>query len=329
MSFSEYFDLLLCVAQQVDQEKDINADVALSVPVDQDIVIKKSPQVKFSDSNVCLPHLDDVDLPHLDNVGSSVSQVVSLWILLKGEQSQGEHTPHLDALMSTSMEKSQVKHGIGSVVPMDTSSPAQFKGELPSDQAKTIEIPTQFPDLQLFKFQSVFVKFDDSQFTCKGSKMWTLVKIIGVNKFILLVILDHGEKLVCFPFDRGKLDCYLFLSGPPCLQAIIICVKTSQSRFSQIQSIGFDWRCNMYGIVRDKFLAIPSTSGKEGVMIMHVMDATSLNFGLCIRLSICKAYIFGDDDLIVPCSTLLYFGLLKTFILSPCLIVVKFFAPLK
>ena len=65
--------------------------------------------------------------------------------------------------------------------------------------------PTQFPDFQLFKLRSFFVKFDDySQFTCKGSKMWTLVKIIGVNKFILLVILDHGEKLVSFPFNRGN-----------------------------------------------------------------------------------------------------------------------------
>jgi len=51
MSFSEYFDLLLCVAQQVDQEKDINADVALSIPVDQDAVVKKSSQVKFGDLN--------------------------------------------------------------------------------------------------------------------------------------------------------------------------------------------------------------------------------------------------------------------------------------
>jgi len=205
MSYAEYFDLLLCAAQQVDQEEDDNGlqcqlkhevqdceciqkeckrlslspsspDMALSIFDVQHDVAKKSPPVKFSDSNVCLPHLDDVDLPHLDNVGSSISQVVSLWILLKGEQSQGEHTPHLDAHMSTSMEKSQVKHGIGSVVSMD-----------------------------------------DSQFTCKESKMWTLVKIIGVNKFILLGILDYEERLTCFPFDRGKMDCYSFSSGLPCL----------------------------------------------------------------------------------------------------------------
>jgi len=213
-------------------------------------VAKKLPPVKFSDSNVCLPHLDDVDLPHLDNVGSSVSQVVSLWIHLKGEQSQGEHTPHLDALMSTSMEKSQVKHGIGSVVPMDTSVPEWFKGELSSDQPKTIEILTQFSDLQLFNLHSILVKFDDSQFTCKGSKIWTLVKVISVNKLILLVILDHEERLTCFPFDRGKMDCYLFSFGLPCLQAIVICVKTGQSMFSQIQIIGFDWRCIMIWLLQ-------------------------------------------------------------------------------
>jgi len=98
--------------------------------------------------------------------------------------------------------------------------------------------PTQFPDFQLFNLQSVFVKSGNSQFTCKRSKIWTLLKIIGVNKFILLVILaDHGERLTCFPFDRGKMDCYLFLFGLPCLQAIVICVKTGQSMFSQILSM--------------------------------------------------------------------------------------------
>jgi len=71
--------------------------------------------------DVCLPHHYDVYLPHhLDNVDSSVSQAVSLWLLLKGEQSQGEHTAHLDALMSTSMEKSQVKYEMKSIVPVDT-----------------------------------------------------------------------------------------------------------------------------------------------------------------------------------------------------------------
>jgi len=184
---------------------------------------------------------------------------------------------------------------------------------------------TQFSDLQLFHVQSVLVKFDDSQFTCKGSKTWTLLKAFGVPKFVPLVIIDHGERLTCFPFDRGKMDCYLFSSGPPCLQATVICVKTSQSRFSQIQNIEFDWTCNMYGIVRNKFLAIPSTFGKEGVMIMYVVDIISLCFGLITGLAICKAHIFGDNDLVVPSSTLLYFGLLKIFILSPCLIAIKFF----
>jgi len=74
----------------------------------------------------------------------------------------------------------------------------------------------------------------------------------------------------------------------------------------------------MYGIVRDKFLSIPSTSEKEGVMIRP-------NFGLVTGLAIYKAYIFGDDVLVVPSSTLLCFGLLKTFILSSSLTATKFF----
>ncbi len=48
----------------------------------------------------------------------------------------------------------------------------------------------------------------------------------------------------------------------------------------------------MYDIVRNKFLAIPSTSEKEGVMIMHVMDATSLNFGMIAGLATYKNYMF-------------------------------------
>ena len=59
--------------------------------------------------------------------------------------------------------------------------------------------PAQSPNIQLFNVQSVFVKFDASQFICKESKTWTLLKIIGVNKFFLLVIFDHGEKFICFP----------------------------------------------------------------------------------------------------------------------------------
>jgi len=80
-------------------------------------------------------------LPHLDNIGSSVSQAVLLWILLKGEQSQGEHSCHLDAPMSTSMEKSQVKYaGIESIVPPDTSLSEQFEGKLSPNQVKTMEM---------------------------------------------------------------------------------------------------------------------------------------------------------------------------------------------
>jgi len=80
MSFAEYFDLLLCAAQQVDQEEYYNSrqyqleyvvngcdpsqkecealslsastpDIALSISDDQNSIAKKSPQVKFSDSN--------------------------------------------------------------------------------------------------------------------------------------------------------------------------------------------------------------------------------------------------------------------------------------
>jgi len=61
-------------------------------------------------------------LLHLDNVGSSVPQVIPLYILLKGKQSQGEHTPHLNVLMSCSLEESQEKHEIELVVKMDSSS---------------------------------------------------------------------------------------------------------------------------------------------------------------------------------------------------------------
>jgi len=80
-------------------------------------------------------------LLHLDNVGSSVPQVIPLWIYLKGEQSQGEHTADLDVSMnSTLLEKSQGKHKIESIVPMGSSSPEQSQGELPPDQVKIMEI---------------------------------------------------------------------------------------------------------------------------------------------------------------------------------------------
>jgi len=73
-----------------------------------------------------------------------------------------------------------------------------------------------------------------------------------------------------FPFDRGKMDCYLFPSGPPCLQAIVICVKTGQSMFSQIQSIVFDWKGNVYGIVRDASPAILPTC-LEMIWLLQVL----------------------------------------------------------
>jgi len=65
------------------------------------------------------------------------------------------------------------------------------------------------------------------------------------------------------------------------------------------------------------------TFGKR-VMTMYVVDATSLYFGLITGIAIYKTYIFGDDSLVVTSSTLLYFGLLKFFILSSNLIAVKF-----
>jgi len=65
----------------------------------------------------------------------------------------------------------------------------------------------------------------------------------------------------------------------------VICIKTSQSRFSQIQNIEFDCRYNMYSIFRNKFLNIPSTSEKEGVMI-------SLNFGLVTQINAKKVTIY-------------------------------------
>ena len=58
---------------------------------------------------------------------------------------------------------------------------------------------------------------------------------------------------------------------------------------------------------------------------MYVMDATSLDFGMVTGLAIYKAYIFGDDDLVITSSTLIPFGLLKTFILSSSMIAKKFF----
>jgi len=184
--------------------------------------------------------------------------------------------------------------------------------------------PTQFPDFQLFDVQSVLIKSDDTQFICKGSTIWTSLKIIGVHKFVTLVVLDHGEKLICFPFDRGKLDCYLFLSGPPCLQAIVICVNTGQSMLSQIQSFRFDWRCIVYGIVRDGITAILPTFDKA-VRIMYVVNATTFYFDLVTGFTIYKTYIFGDNDLVVTSSTLLLFGFVKSFILSSSLVTVKFF----
>jgi len=210
---------------------------------------------KFFQCILCMSHLDDVCLPHLDHVGSSVSQAVHLWIRLKGEQSQGEHTADLDVVMDcTLLEESQGKHKVESIMPMDSSSPDQSQGELPPDQVKIIEMQavrldtttgdkmtvylfpdeqasycdgtksfkfsdqvlhlddttsaTQFSDLHLFHVQSILVKFDDFQSTCKGSKTWTLLRVIGVPKFVPLVNIDHGERLTCFPFDRGKLDCF-------------------------------------------------------------------------------------------------------------------------
>jgi len=107
-----------------------------------------------------------------------------------------------------------------------------------------------------------------------GSTTWISLKIILVNKFILLVIMDHEKMLICFPFDRGNMDCHLCPYDPLCLKAIVICVKTSIRVFTDLH-IGFDWRY-ILGIVRNEIQAIPPTFGKETVMIMYVVDATSL-----------------------------------------------------
>jgi len=56
------------------------------------------------------------------------------------DQSLGEDTPYLDALMSTSMVKSQVKYGIESIGPVDISSSEQSQGELSPNQVKSIEM---------------------------------------------------------------------------------------------------------------------------------------------------------------------------------------------
>jgi len=110
-----------------------------------------------------------------------------------------------------------------------------------------------------------------------------------------VVIFDHGEKLVCC----------LFLSGPPCLQAIVICVKIDQLEFTQIQSIGFDWRY-MYDNVRYEIQAIQPIFGKEEVR-MYVVDSTTFFYGLLAGCATYKTYIFGDDDMVVTSSTLLLF----------------------
>ncbi len=57
------------------------------------------------------------------------------------DQSLGEDTPYLDALMSTSMVKSQVKYEIDSIGPaVDISSSEQSQGELLPNQVKSIEM---------------------------------------------------------------------------------------------------------------------------------------------------------------------------------------------
>jgi len=44
----------------------------------------------------------------------------------------------------------------------------------------------------------------------------------------------------------------------------------------------------MHGIFKDEITAIPPTFGKEGVMIMYVVDTTSLYFGLITGLATYK-----------------------------------------
>jgi len=58
---------------------------------------------------------------------------------------------------------------------------------------------------------------------------------------------------------------------------------------------------------------------------MYVVDSTSFYFDLVTGFAIYKTYMFGENDLVFTSSTLLHFGLLKTFILAPCWIAVKYF----
>jgi len=141
---------------------------------------------------------------------------------------------------------------------------------------------TQFLDFLLLDIQSALARLMAFSLPIRGAQL-------GDIKFIVLAVIDYEERLIWIPFDRGKMDCYLFSFGPPCLQEIVICVKTDQSEFLPIQSIGIYWRYSMYGIVRDEIFATLPIFGKERMlMIMYIVDAISLYFCLVMGLATYK-----------------------------------------
>jgi len=88
------------------------------------------------------------------------------------------------------------RDNISQVLSAVSSGPKKtYQIQVPNDEIKFTKFPdqvsylydtspTKFPDFVFSDVKSVLVMFDISQFTCKGRKTWTTMKIIGVSKFI-------------------------------------------------------------------------------------------------------------------------------------------------
>jgi len=149
----------------------------------------------------------------------------------------------------------------------------------------------------------------------RGASHGVQLKVVGVNKFIVLVVIDHKDMLICFPFDRGRMDCYFFIQPPlpssSCCLSMSRLINQKFHRFRVLELIG-----NLSCVALWKFRSLLPYLHleKEWWLCMWVVDAINLYFGLVIGLATYKTHMFEEDDLTVTSSILLHVGLVKFFI---------------
>jgi len=69
----------------------------------------------------------------------------------------------------------------------------------------------------------------------RGASHGVQLKVVGVNKFIVLVVIDHKDMLICFPFDRGRMDCYFFHSTPFAFKQLLSMSRLINQKFHRFR----------------------------------------------------------------------------------------------